>query len=281
MTKTLPTAQQHRELALSGQLAQNAQAIKSAPSGRFVLEPKLDGWRILAEIAEDGCHFYSRSGKEYTHRGLAYEMADIFPVGTWFDGEMVGENWGSVQSEMTDGGSNASNLRYVVFDVLAIEGIDARSLPLSSRRTLLNDMFHLNEFAYMELIFQLPTASDENVQRLLSEEYEGGVVKALDAPYGSGRRGGGWFKIKPQETMDVVVMGFKSGARGPCSSIVFGQYVNGKLKRLGSCSGYKQSEAPDESWVGTVIEIAYHGGIEGLRHPQFKRRRPDKRAEDC
>ena len=37
------------------------------------------------------------------------------------------------------------------------------------------------------------------------------MAKALDAPYEAGRRGGGWLKIKPAHTLDLVVLAAEWG----------------------------------------------------------------------
>ena len=37
------------------------------------------------------------------------------------------------------------------------------------------------------------------------------MVKALDAPYEAGRRGGSWLKVKPSHTLDLVVLAAEWG----------------------------------------------------------------------
>jgi DNA ligase-1 len=41
--------------------------------------------------------------------------------------------------------------------------------------------------------------------------HEGVIVKSLDAPYGAGRRGGDWVKVKPRHTLDLVVLAAEWG----------------------------------------------------------------------
>jgi DNA ligase-1 len=38
------------------------------------------------------------------------------------------------------------------------------------------------------------------------------VVKALGSPYEAGRRGSGWVKVKPRQTLDLVVLGVEWGS---------------------------------------------------------------------
>jgi len=41
--------------------------------------------------------------------------------------------------------------------------------------------------------------------------HEGVVVKAVDAPYRTGRRGSDWIKVKPRTTLDLVILGVEWG----------------------------------------------------------------------
>src|SRR6202041_658101 len=41
--------------------------------------------------------------------------------------------------------------------------------------------------------------------------HEGVVLKSLDAPYATGRRGSEWIKVKPRHTLDLVVLAAEWG----------------------------------------------------------------------
>jgi len=45
----------------------------------------------------------------------------------------------------------------------------------------------------------------------LAGGHEGVVVKAPGSPYGAGRRGGDWIKVKPRTTLDLVILGAEWG----------------------------------------------------------------------
>ena len=52
---------------------------------------------------------------------------------------------------------------------------------------------------------------DEFLQAALRAGHEGLMAKKLDSPYQSGKRGKLWFKIKPAETLDVVILAAEWG----------------------------------------------------------------------
>lgn len=293
-------------------LAQNAEAPKngltpdSFDPALHVGEPKMDGWRILAHVAEDGVHLYTRTGnsKDGSLPIIEAELGEQMPVGTWLDGEAVAmtikdgqvtHDWGTVQSVLGSGTAKAAaqseKITYVIFDLISHGGIDARSLPYGKRRTLLEKLFDkvsLSERIQLSAQVQPTTA---NTDALLAQGFEGMVIKRLNAPYASGKRGAGWTKIKPSDNLDCIVTGFKDGENGftgMVGAVVFSAYKDGTLTEIGRCSGMDMKTRLDmtknpENWLGKVIEVAHMGQMPtgGYRHPQFVKRREDKPASEC
>jgi ATP-dependent DNA ligase len=295
-------------LCAAGKLAQHAESWKNEamPPGESIMEPKYDGWRIIAYVGENGhVELFARSGN-YPPGDLPKikaELAERFPPGTILDGEAVAisvkpdgtimNEWGVAQSVLTTLGGHAAadKITFMVFDLIAHRGIDARPLPYSQRRILLERIFH--EQAEFESIALTTTmdATRANYELLVKKGFEGGVVKRVAAAYASDKREGyGWFKIKAEWRVDVVIMGFKKGKSGPTSAIRFGQYKDGVLVERGSCKTLgnkllKATAADPASYIGRVIEIAHNGvdiaknGSGRFRSPQLKRFRDDKSAE--
>ena len=295
-------------------LVQNADARKSvadAAAGHpSVLEPKLDGWRLIVMVTDAGVRVYTRTGSDLSGalEVIESELAGVFPVGTILDAEAVAfttnadgqivHEWGSVQSALgpaVAGNIAKSRLRakcitLCVFDLLQHGAVDARTLGFGQRRHALETIFAANEFTKVVLVPQL-AATEENYDALVDAGYEGGMVKWEDAPYGSGKRGAGWWKLKATETVDVVIMGWKPGEggfTGMVGAIEYGQYVDGVLTPRGRCSGMTLKQRQDftdnaDAYLGTVIEVRHMGVMPtgGDRHPQFKRIRKDKSAEAC
>lgn len=282
-------------------IAQNAApctANSTIMNSAHVLEPKYDGWRLLVNVTENGVESWSRAGKSQKGKIPHIEAwLSALPTGTWLDGEIVGfddkglPEWGKAQSCM---GSNAGDpngdLVFMCFDILAFDGLDIRPLPFSDRRQALQAAVpvgpHVRHTPQLE-------ATDAEHDRLVAEGYEGSIVKELSKPYSSGKRGQGWWKLKANDEMDVVIMGFKPGENsftGLIGAIEFGQYKDGVLTYRGRCSGMnmkmrreftaKQQQLIDDK---QVLSLAYMGIMPSgsPRHPQYKRLRLDKSAEEC
>lgn len=295
-------------------LAQNADKPKAgltpdsyADNPRFIGEPKMDGWRLLVHVADDGVHLYTRAGnsKDGSLPNIEAEIGEQLPAGTWLDGEAVAmtiedgkvkEDWGTVQSVLGSGTAKAAaqseKITYVVFDLISHGGYDARSLPYAKRRSLLESLFAKTSFSSRIQIAAQVQVSDNSVDALLAQGFEGMVIKDREARYASGQRGKGWIKIKPSDNLDVVVTGFKAGQNGftgMVGAVEFGAYdEQGNLVNTGRCSGMDMKVRQDmtdnpEKYIGTVIEIQHMGKMPtgGYRHPQFKKHRTDKPTTDC
>lgn len=298
-----------RVLAVAGKLAQNAEpgGFPASTDG-YAAEPKWDGWRIIAITCAGYVDFFSRSGRSYNGQlpAIEAELLAHFPEGTVLDGEVVAlkmlgdgsivNEWGTTQSVLTKIGGHAaaSKVSFMVFDLLAHRGIDARSLPYVRRRDLLEQIWE-NETGFSRVLLTpvLPPTT-EQYETLVTQGYEGMVLKRLNAPYASDKReGAGWRKAKPTTSVEGVIMGFtegKEGFTGLVGAIVFGQFDDGVLTERGRVSGMdmrtRQSMTQHpEKWVGKVIEIAHEGvnigqsNSDRFRFPRFKRMRSDRDPE--
>lgn len=291
-------------------LAQNAEAATSVEiatrNGEWIAEIKLDGIRLLAHVGTDRVRTYTRSGKEQTGKlpSVEAELLANFPAGTWLDGEIVAfciredgtveHHWGTAQSVMGSGVDRAARMSgavtYSVFDVMAVGGTSACSLPFVSRRKLLEQAFDRGEFDAVVLTPQL-AATPEALDTALAAGFEGLMIKRIDAPYVSGR-GKGWLKLKGTQTEDVIITELPHDGEGKYAgqvgAVVFSQIVDNRLVVKGRCSGMDDATRRDltlnpERWLGTVLEVKCYGIMPtgGWRHPIWLRPRTDKPALEC
>ena len=122
------------------------------PEGRrWVLQPKWDGFRLLIETRAGGeVRGWSRHGTDLTARlgSLLAPFTEVAP-GTTFDGELVAvserdgkptEDFAAVTRAVFTGQPAATDrLRFVAFDVLAVDGEDVRARPWEDRDACLRE----------------------------------------------------------------------------------------------------------------------------------------------
>lgn len=112
-------------------------------------------------------------------------------------------------------------LRFFIFDVLAVDGESYIDKPLIERKQRLTQLVQPSK-----TFVQASYLETDDVQTLreyheeqLAQGLEGVVIKKVDAPYQSGRKGFSWVKIKEAEgvrgklsdTVDGIVMGYFYG----------------------------------------------------------------------
>jgi DNA ligase-1 len=308
-------------------LAQSATSVGEA-LGRIspaAIEWKLDGARIQIHVLGEDVRIFTRSLDDITSRvPELVEMARSLPVQSIvLDGEALALHEDGrphpfqVSASRFGSRLDVERLRETlpltpfVFDVLHLDGEDLVDKPASERHAVLARIIPERWRAPRIVTADLSEA-ESFVADTLARGHEGVLVKALDSTYEAGRRGAGWIKVKPVQTLDLVILavewghgrrtGWLSnlhlGARDPESGsfIMLGKTFKGltdamlawQTKRL------QELETHRDSWTvyvrpELVVEIAfdtvqrsprYPGGVT-LRFARVVRYREDKRPEEA
>ena len=216
-----------------------------AETGPASVEWKLDGARIQVHRDGDQVAIFTRNLNDITERLPSVAAAvRALPVGRIvLDGESIGLDDGgrphrfqdtisSFSRDQPGAGMAGPGLQAFFFDVLHVDGDDLLDRPLQERLGVLDDVAAHLRLPAVRTDDALP--ADAFAAEALAAGHEGVMVKALDAPYQAGRRGGSWRKVKPVRTLDLVVLaaewghgrrtGWLSnlhlGARGPDGTFV-------------------------------------------------------------
>ncbi|MGD6613506.1 hypothetical protein VXM49_22970, partial [Xanthomonas citri pv. citri] len=70
---------------------QLATLVASVPAGDWIVEPKFDGYRLLARIDGAGVRLFTRKGNDWTAKlqPIADAVAELGLTQAWLDGEIV------------------------------------------------------------------------------------------------------------------------------------------------------------------------------------------------
>lgn len=267
--------------------------VKSWPQ---IVEPKLDGVRVLAFIDQESnsVKFFSRSGKEFfTFEHLkepllalpAFDGAKVV-----IDGEIVSGSFNKTVSEVRKKDVQATDAVFHAFDILFTKVFNADGKSgvggtYESRRKFLEGLINFAPSDFIKLIPRYIVNSHAEIQTLYGKVrargLEGLIVKDPKGLYHR-RRNHAWMKIKNEEDVDVEVIGYEEGT---------GKYVdqlgaliidfNGVKVNVGSGLSDSQRasfwEAKDEL-IGKLCTVEYHEITPdgSLRHPRFIKWRDDK-----
>lgn len=291
----------------------------------WTCEAKLDGYRIEAIRSATGkVTLFTRNAHDWTERFPVIAAA----IAAWpmpamtLDGEVIARvpagvsAFQALQEAIGPRGKtphaqpSTLPLRFVVFDLLALDGRDTRDLPLRDRQTLLRELLKQRPARSPIMPVRRFASRTNPLDAACAAGLEGVVCKRLDAPYVAGRHRQ-WIKVKCGNRQEFVVIGFTEprGSRTALGALLLGVYdARGALHFAGKVgSGFTTLElaslkkalsplevrtaplsdtalAPrgDVHWVKPVLvaEISFTEWTrEGLlRHPVYHGLREDKPA---
>ncbi len=193
---------------------QLAKLVKAAPeSEEWLFEMKYDGYRILAYLEGNCVRLITRNGHDYTSRfqDAAPSLLD-FAAGRAMvlDGEMaVTDAAGRTDFQALQNyvkRPQAQNLTYIVFDLLALDGVDLRGHPLIERKETLESLM---KGAPRNLHYSQHVRGNgkESFAAACDLGMEGIVGKRVDSVY-SGTRNGDWIKLKCDKRQEFVIGGY-------------------------------------------------------------------------
>jgi len=272
---------------------------------KLVVQPKLDGFKVMAVKMTKGVILYSRRGVDVTKRvpHIVKRIDEHLKVGDVILGEMVyldqkkKQDIHKLQSIL---GSRTQRraverfkklggrIEYAVYDLLAYRGKDITSLGLNKRKSQLNKM--LPSRGIVHVVKDYPWKNRKQaIKDSLKAGGEGIVIKVEDSAYryrskGSSEPFGLWWKYKPiMDTADVILTKYKKAKE----KYVFSAYQydkKGKLVYVGGVSGMgKENEKVAKKKIDegkkVLVEVSYQKPrlpSQKLRHMGWVRFRMDK-----
>jgi DNA ligase 1 len=293
--------------------------------GEAALEYKLDGARIQVHKNGDQVAVYSRRLNDVTAAvpELVEVVRELPARELILDGEVMALRPDGMphpfQITMSRFGRRLDidrirkefPLTPFFFDVLYLDGGPLIDEPARRRLTALIHAVP-ERMLVPRTLTSSPLDAQAFLQRSLDAGHEGIMAKALDAPYKAGHRGRRWLKVKPANTLDLVVLaaewghgrrhGWLSnlhlGARDPVAGgfVMLGKTFKGMTDAMLEWQTKKLLElevARDGITVYVrpelVVEVAfnevqastqYPGGV-ALRFARIKRYRTDKNASEA
>ena len=213
-------------LPMLSELSDDFDQVFKCHNGATALEFKYDGARIQIHKQADRFRIWSRRLTEVT--------ASLPEIGAIAKNEIAGESFildGEVVAIGKDGrpfpfqelmrrfrrihGIEAAAddipLCLYLFDCLYYDGASLIDEPYEARWTRLESMTRGRHLAKRRITGDKATA-ERFLSDALAAGHEGLMAKAVNSPYMPGNRGKLWFKIKPAETVDCVIIAADRGS---------------------------------------------------------------------
>jgi bifunctional non-homologous end joining protein LigD len=163
----------------------------------WLFELKHDGFRALAIIESHRCSLVSRRGYVFKQwLPLAEEVAHtVRPQHAVLDGEVV--------VLRNDGSSDFNALlfrrdrpHYYAFDLLELDGVDLRGLPLLQRKRLLRKLIRRDRRSRLRYLDHVRARGQDLYAAACKRDTEGIVAKWARGPYHTDGTKTSWVKVK-------------------------------------------------------------------------------------
>jgi DNA ligase-1 len=272
-------------------------------TGKKLLEPKLDGVRVLTIInAQDRTVVqYSRNGKvleNFTHiTDALLENIDLFDRSWVLDGEIVSSSFQALMKQVhRKENVQSEDARLMLFDMLPLSEFQKGRSALGQKRrsALLRSMKDVfNKVGNIDIISQKEIDLDSYVgnlefkqynQEAIEQGFEGIMIKDLDAVYEC-KRSTNWLKQKPFIEVSLAVTGVEEGTgknAGRLGALICEGRDDGIHIRVNVGSGFTDDQR-SEFWsdkddlIGQIVEIRADAAtknqdsedVYSLRFPRF------------
>jgi len=292
-------------------LAHDGANHESKITGRKLVEPKLDGVRVLTVLDYENrtVTMYSRNGQileNFPHIQQAFaQNLDNFARSYVFDGEVVSHSFQDLMRQVhRKSNVQAEDARLALFDMIPLVEFrqGASVMKQRQRRRLLEEFAGVfAETAVIELVsqreFDLDSLVDEIQFRDYNREtveqgYEGIMIKDPNGLW-EGKRSIAWLKQKPYIEVSLTVTGVEEGTgrnAGRLGAVICQGEDSGKQIAVNCGSGFSDSDRTElwlarESLLGQVVEVRADAvtqnqdGTYSLRFPRFKTFRGFRKGE--
>ena len=292
-------------------LAQDGANHESKITGRKLVEPKLDGVRVITVLDYESrtVTMYSRNGQvleNFTHIAQAFEQnMDNFARSYVFDGEVVSHSFQDLMRQVhRKSNVQAEDARLALFDMIPLvefrQGISV--MRQRQRRRLLEEFQGLfADTGVIELVSQQEFDLDSLVDQIAFQDYnrqtvdqgyEGIMIKDPNGLW-EGRRSTAWLKQKPYIEVSLTVTGYEEGTgrnKDRLGALICEGEDSGKTITVNCGSGFSDGDRTElwagrDSLLGQVVEVRADAitqnqdGTYSLRFPRFKTFRGFKKGE--
>jgi len=274
-------------------------------SGKKILQPKLDGVRVLTVV-----DFESRTVVQYTRNGKVLENfshitdyllenIDNFGRSYVLDGEVISNSFQDLMKQVhRKGNVDASDARLCLFDILPLSEFKAGKSVMGQKRRSAYLQNFANIFAdsgYIEIIPQIEVNLDEFLgeieykdynKKAIADGFEGIMIKDPDAKYQC-KRDVAWLKQKPFIEVSLAVTSVEEGTgrnQGKLGALVCEGVDDGKKIVVNVGSGLTDDQRAEfwmakDSLIGQVVEVRADAATRSqdsedlwsLRFPRFLR----------
>lgn len=191
-------------------------------------QPKHDGWQLQIHKNQENIYLFSRNDQllnNYLPDVVEYCIKEIDASTIIIDSEIVGYDQNKSKVLPRENTINANVHKVFVHQIIFYENEDLRSLPYYKIRKLIRELFAVGiektiNAVYDIYINNINDLKDFCLSCFKNADLDGAILKYLFGKYYSGKETKEQTKIKPDASLDVVILGYKESNKGIPSFLV-------------------------------------------------------------
>jgi len=219
-----------------------------------LFEIKWDGVRAISYVEDGELRMHGRRRRDLATRYPELRDLRRLPSATVLDGELVvlqsdgrpdfravvGRENGSARRAVA--AAQAQPVVYVVFDLLYEAGESLLDRPLRERRAALERLVAAARPPRTVLSEGVVGRGRDLFAAACERGLEGIVAKRLASPYRPGERTDAWQKVKPQQAVHCLILGYEPDGEHGFKSLIVASDFDGTLQCVGKVgSGLDQA----------------------------------------
>ena len=245
--------------------------------GEMIVEPKLDGVRVIVicDVDKDEVTLFSRNGKELLNfpeiNRQFDEMLDQMSESMVFDGEVMSDDFQTLMREIhRKGGAKTKDAKLNLFDCMPLEDFMAGGCDgdIMTRKTMLEKFEfgpNINLVEYVKMNLSEPDGQKQfaDYNKLcIDRGFEGIMVKPVGGIYEC-KRSTGWLKVKPFIEVSLKVVDVEEGTgrnAGKLGALVVEGKDMDKFIKTNVGSGLTDTDRETfwrakEKLIGQIVEV--------------------------
>ena len=245
--------------------------------GEMIIEPKLDGVRVIAicDVDKDEVKLFSRNGKEllnFPEINKQFDDAlDQMSESMVFDGEVMSDDFQTLMREIhRKGGAKTKDAKLNLFDCMPLGDFMAGGCngDIMMRKTMLNVYQfgpNINQVEYVKMNLSEPDGQKQfaDYNKLcIDRGFEGIMVKPIGGIYEC-KRSTGWLKVKPFIEVSLTVVDTEEGTGrnvGKLGALIVEGTDDGKFIKTNVGSGLTDGDRETfwkakDKLIGQVVEV--------------------------
>ena len=275
--KTVNKFSQYKVPVFECMLATDSAKHEKKMVGEMIVEPKLDGVRVIVicDVDKDEVKLFSRNGKELSNFPIINkqfdDMLDQLDESMVFDGEVMSDDFQTLMREIhRKGGAKTKDAKLNLFDCMPLIHFMAGGSrdAITERKKWLEGYTYgpnINLVEYVKMNLSEPDGQKQfaDYNKLcIDRGFEGIMVKPVGGIYEC-KRSVGWLKVKPFIEVSLTVVDTEEGTgrnAGKLGALVVEGKDDGKFIKTNVGSGLTDTDretfwkAKDEL-IGQIIEV--------------------------